>query len=129
MGIFHHSIAFPSTSSYRRAWRILKALFVIAVAAGLAGCVTTDTLSQRVSDSPRNPWKPPAALSPRPAEQPAPKIPAELQSSKQGLTLENLVDIGLGNNAQTRLAWSSARSAAAALTVAQPPITRRPTWP
>jgi outer membrane protein TolC len=119
MGIFHHSIAFPSTSSYRRAWRILKALFVIAVAAGLAGCVTTDTLSQRVSDSPRNPWKPPAALSPRPAEQPAPKIPAELQSSKQGLTLENLVDIGLTNNPQTRLAWNAARSAAAALGSAQ----------
>ncbi len=46
--------------------------------------VTNYTLSQRVSDSPRNPWKPPAALSPRLAEQPAPKIPARASILQTG---------------------------------------------
>jgi outer membrane protein len=104
-------------------------ILIIAVAASLAGCVTTTTLDKRIAPSPKEPWTPPpAATSPPPATAAAasapalpfaPQFPAELDASRQSLTLIQLVDIGLGNNALTRLAWSQARSAAAALSAAQ----------
>ena len=109
---------------------IKKWLILVIAAASLAGCVTTAALDRRVAASPKVPWTPPPGAAPAPAPagaataapgQPAglPSFPADLEPSRQSLTLVQLVDVGLGNNAQTRLAWSQARSAAAALTMAQ----------
>jgi outer membrane protein TolC len=106
----------------------VKSLILIIAAASLAGCVTTAAIDKRVAPSPKEPWTPPPTAPPSggipasaPPAAPAPQIPPELQASRGSLTLAQLVDIGLGSNAQTRLAWSAARSAAAALSAAQSP--------
>lgn len=104
---------------------LAKSLILIMAAASLAGCVTTAAIEERVAPSPKEPWMPPRSASPAAAPataaQPpaAPQFPAELESSRRSLALAQLVDIGLGNNPQTRLAWSAARSASAAYSEAR----------
>jgi outer membrane protein len=82
----------------------------------LIGCVGSTVLDPRASPSPRTAYTPPAS-SPAPAavETPAFRLPDSLAAAKRPWTLADLVDIGLSNNMQTRMAWSAARSAAAAL--------------
>jgi outer membrane protein len=109
---------------------MFKKWIILAIAAaGLTGCVASTALvDSRVAKSPKVPWTPPSGKAPAaPPAVPAPgalapvlrQLPADLEPSRKSLTLAQLVDVGLGNNAQTRLAWSQARSAAAALTSAQ----------
>jgi outer membrane protein len=107
---------------------IPRSLILIVALASLAGCFTSAALDKRISPSPKEPWTAPPAPPPAAASaalsgtaQPAtiPRIPSEMEPSRGSLTLAQLVDIGLGNNAQTRLAWSVARSASAALSAAR----------
>jgi outer membrane protein len=114
------STAWPRALSKRcPRGRILKILIVGLTALGFAGCVTMNTIGSKVSDSPKEPWKPLTTPVKQTAAPPAPQIPPELQAIKRSLTLAHLVDIGLTNNAQTRAAWNSARAAAAALGTAE----------
>lgn len=83
------------------------------------GCVHMDALAPRTSPSPQTFFSPPADAVPRPVETPVFQLPPGLASSKRPWTLAELVDIGLSNNMQTRMAWNAARSAAAALGAAR----------
>ena len=103
-----------------------KFIILILAAACLAGCVTTASIDERIAASPKEAWAPPRSAPPgagaaplfpggATAAQPpaAPLFPAEIEPMRHSLTLAQLVDIGLGNNAQTRLAWAAARAASA----------------
>jgi len=65
---------------------------------------------------PAVPWTPPpsAALAPAPTTT-SPQIPSDLLTAAQGFGLNDLIDLALRNNPDTRAAWSAARSAAADL--------------
>jgi outer membrane protein len=85
----------------------------------LAGCVGTPRVSgvPGASPAPQVPWTPPptAALERAAADSSAaPAVPAGLAERLRRLTLAEIVDIGLRNNANTRLAWANAQAAAAA---------------
>ena len=73
------------------------------------------------SSAPGAPWTPapdatPAAPAATPAASPAPPaIPEDLQKLAQGFGLNDLVDLALRTNPDTRAAWSAARAAAADL--------------
>jgi outer membrane protein len=91
-----------------------------AVAATLlAACVGTPSVSgvPAASPAPEKPWTPPpserktvtaADTSARAA------VPPDIAERIRRLTLAEIVDLGLRNNAQTRLAWANAQAAAAA---------------
>jgi len=78
-----------------------------------------DRLTARTSPAPQTSWTPPPGAAQTPAATPAVQIPPELAASRQHWTLNELIDIGLANNMQTRLAWGAARTAAAALGAAR----------
>jgi len=82
-------------------------------------CVRQEALAPRTSPSPQTPFAPSLGAPPPAVETPSGTIPAEIAAAKRPWTLPDLVDIGLANNAQTRIAWSAARSAAAALGAAR----------
>jgi outer membrane protein len=70
------------------------------------------------ASAPETPWSPPSAAppAPTPAATPAPTgLPQDLQKIAQGLGLNDLIDLALRNNPDTRAAWSAARAAAADL--------------
>jgi outer membrane protein len=85
----------------------------------LAGCVGTPNVSgvPGASPAPEKPWTPPpgerkeitAADTSTEAA-----VPPALADRIHRLTLSEIVDLGLRNNAQTRLAWANAQAAAAA---------------
>ncbi len=83
-----------------------------------AGCVGTPSVGggRSVSPAPETPWTPPAGVLRRTAEDTVrgPELPADLADRVRGLTLAQIVDIGLRNNPATRLAWANARTAASA---------------
>jgi outer membrane protein TolC len=101
----------------RSGWR--SAAWLAAVSAGVAGCVGTPRVSgvPGASPAPQVPWEPPAEVV---RELPAADtsalvaVPPELGERIRRLTLAEIVDIGLRNNASTRLAWANAQAAAAA---------------
>ncbi len=95
-------------------WTRLRFIGAAALPLLLFGCVHTDVLAPHTSPSPQTPFSPPADAVPRPVETPAFQFPPGFAESKQPWSLADLVDIGLFNNMQTRMAWSAARSAAAA---------------
>src|SRR5262249_23626502 len=69
------------------------------------------------SPAPQTPWQPPEeAVRQLPAADTSATaaIPADLGDWIRRLTLVEIVDIGLRNNASTRLAWANAQAAAAA---------------
>jgi outer membrane protein len=83
----------------------------------LAGgaCVGTPTVEgvAGVAPSPAVPWSPPARQQGRDSIRRSP-IPVDLEQRIRQLSLEEVVDLGLRNNPQTRLSWANARAAAAA---------------
>ncbi len=100
-----------------------RRLLAVLVAAGgtvvHAGCVGTPRVSgvPAASPAPEVPWTPPPSAvrsvaagdtSTRAA------VPADLAERIRRLTLAEIVDIGLRNNAITRLAWANAQAAASA---------------
>ena len=99
-------------------WRLRPGLPALA-AALLAACVGTPNVSgvPGASPSPEKPWTPPpgerkAVTSADTSTQAA--VPPDLAERIRRLTLAEIVDLGLRNNAQTRLAWANAQAAAAA---------------
>jgi outer membrane protein len=96
-------------------WPFIKISILSISALSLISCVSLEKLSRRTADSPQDTWTPPVKADQHQVSLPFPQIPAELGQSRQTWTLANLVDIGLANNLQTRVAWNAARSASAAL--------------
>lgn len=96
----------------------LRLIGVAALPLLVFGCVHMDALAPRTAPSPRTAYRPPAAV-PSEVATPAFQLPPGLAAAKRPWTLIDLVDIGLSNNLQTRMAWNVARSAAAALGAAR----------
>ncbi len=97
----------------------LVAVFGVVAALAAAGCVGTPKVSgvPGASPAPQVPWQPPAEDARRVAAADTSgmgAIPADLGERIQRLTLPEIVDIGLRNNASTHLAWANAQAAAAA---------------
>ncbi len=86
----------------------------------LTGCVGTPRVSgvPGASPAPQVPWTPPARALERAGQavdtSARAAIPPDLAERIHRLTLAEIVDIGLRNNASTRLAWANAQAAAAA---------------
>jgi outer membrane protein len=83
----------------------------------LAACATMGDITKRTADSPSHPWVPPPKDVKPPAPLPAPIVPAELQTAGRAWTLNDIVDVGLANNPQTRAAWNAARTASATMSI------------
>jgi outer membrane protein len=96
----------------------LAAAWLAAVSVGLSGCVGTPRVSgvPGASPAPQVPWQPPAeAVELTGADTSAvAAVPPDIAERIRRLTLAEIVDIGLQNNASTRLAWANAQAAAAA---------------
>ena len=92
-----------------------RAILLLPLLIASAGCVRMETLTARTSPSPEKAWIPPPAAAAPVVTAPAVAIPPRLEAARQRWSLSDLVDLGLGNNMQTRIAWGAARSAAAAL--------------
>ena len=92
---------------------------IVAACALLTACVGTPRVSgvPGASPAPQMPWTPPPAArrAPAPADTSAlAAVPPDLADRIRRLSLAEIVDIGLRNNANTRLAWANAQAAAAA---------------
>ncbi|MGH7525547.1 MAG: TolC family protein, partial [Gemmatimonadales bacterium] len=99
--------------------RLLAALVAAGGTVVLAGCVGTPRVSgvPAASPAPEVPWTPPpSAVRPVAAGDTSARaaVPADLADRIRRLTLAEIVDIGLRNNANTRLAWANAQAAASA---------------
>jgi outer membrane protein TolC len=99
---------------------VTRAAGLLLAASGLlAGCVGTPRVSgvPGASPAPQVAWTPPASvlrdLAPSDTAAAA-AVPPDLADRIRRLTLGEIVDIGLRNNAATRLAWANALTAAAA---------------
>jgi outer membrane protein len=100
-------------------WTRLRFIGAAALPLLVFGCVRMDVLAPRTSPSPQTPYAPPSSAPPLTVETPAFQLPPGLAAAKRPWTLAELIDVGLSNNMQTRMAWSAARSAAAALGAAR----------
>jgi outer membrane protein TolC len=87
-----------------------------ALAIGLCGCSQTSLYGgPAVAPAPETPWTPPAEALAQPSQSaPPPPIPPELAATSSSWGLAEIVDVALRTSSQTRAAWASARSAAAA---------------
>ncbi len=98
------------------------AVLMLTGSALVAGCVGTPSVSgvPGASPAPEVAWTPPTRALPEigpadtSAEAAVPAVPADLADRIRRLTLAEVVDLGLRNNAATRLAWANAQAAAAA---------------
>lgn len=83
---------------------------------GSGACVGTPSVDgvAGVAPSPAVAWSPPARQEVRDSIRRHPPIPPDLEQRIRKLSLEEVVDLGLRNNPQTRLSWANARAAAAA---------------
>ena len=97
----------------------LKAVTATLVLSTMAACATMAGVTERTADSSANPWVPPPKEVRPPAPLPSPAIPADLQAPGKPWTLSDIVDVGLANNPQTRVAWDAARAASAAVSISQ----------
>ena len=97
----------------------LKAVTATLAFSALAACATMAGITERTADSSANPWVPPPKDVRPPAALPSSAIPADLQGQGKAWTLSDIVDVGLANNPQTRMAWDAARAASAAVSISQ----------
>src|SRR5262245_4442116 len=88
---------------------VIAAVMVSACSPALSGV----SGGQSTSPTPAVPWAPTHRPEPRPVGS-VPDPPPELSARRQGLTLEDLIDLALRNSPLTRGTWASARAAAAA---------------
>ena len=95
------------------------AVLLLPLLISAAGCVRMENLAARTAPSPQTAWIPPTDAAAPAVTVPTVTIPPRLDATRDRWTLGDLVDLGLGNNMQTRIAWSAARSAAAALGAAR----------
>jgi outer membrane protein len=96
------------------ATRFHRVLAVTGVVSLLAGCAG----ASKVFKEPMIPPRPSEAVQapPPPASVPEsapPELPGNWEELAQGLTLADIIDIGLTNNPNTRATWLAARAAAA----------------
>jgi outer membrane protein len=92
---------------------------LLLLAAAVTGCVGTPRVSgvPGASPAPQTPWTPPPEATRHATEADTSalaQVPADLAERIRRLTLAEIVDIGLRNNASTKLAWANAKAAAAA---------------
>src|SRR3989442_12242720 len=84
-----------------------------------AGCVhemSAGRTEPGIAAGPGVPWTPPAAAERTPAPAPVPlQIPPDLLKTAQGWGLNDLIDLALRNNPDTRAPWLAAPPAAADL--------------
>ena len=97
----------------------LRALLVLTglLAAFLpAGCSAPKVYGRPgISPAPQTPWVPPRqVLEPLPQKPPQFPVPLDSLAARTDWTLADIVDIALRTSTDTRAAWTSARSAAAA---------------
>jgi outer membrane protein len=85
----------------------------------LAACASMDGITKRTADSPAHSWVRPPKEEKPPMPLSSPLVPAELQAPGRAWTLIEIVDVGLANNPQTRMAWNAARAASAAVSISQ----------
>lgn len=93
--------------------------WLLVASVALAGCAGTPRVSgvPGASPAPQTPWRPPAQVVTeiRAADTSAmAAVPPDLSERIRRLTLTDIVDIGLRNNPNTRMAWANAQAAAAA---------------
>jgi outer membrane protein len=83
---------------------------------GCGACVGTPEVGgvAGVPPAPNATWTPPATSKPVRDSTELPAVPPDLAQRILGLTLADVMDIGLRNNPATRLSWANARAAAAA---------------
>lgn len=101
---------------------LLALLALLMVAASGCGVVARHGVAARTPHDPATPWTPPKGAPPpaAPAETAADagtrladELPPELLASKESWTLEDIVDLALRNNPETKATWMAARAAAA----------------
>ncbi len=112
----------PDDPVSRRPSPALRAALLIAGLAGLLGspgCVhrmSDGRTAPGTSPGPGASWAPPPEdLAPAPAAAPTAAIPGDLLKAAQNWGLNDLIDLALRTTPETRVTWSAARSAAAAL--------------
>jgi TolC family type I secretion outer membrane protein len=111
----HHRRATPAARALRA---LAGACMALSGALPLAGCsvMTGSQVDARIADEPSAVWHPPAdALPAADQERPQADVPSDLLAALPQLTLEDIVDLALRNNPQTRASWAAARAAAAHL--------------
>ncbi|HUU28152.1 MAG TPA: TolC family protein [archaeon] len=95
---------------------ILTAAFLSMGVLQITGCAALlrDRIDRKAPSGPNVLWKPPsAALTRVDTTRKRAEIPERLLASINRLTLEDVVDLALRNNPNTKASWSSARAAAA----------------
>jgi outer membrane protein len=92
-------------------------LVLAALAAGCAPRLSSPRSVPGTAPSPAEPWKPPPGIEiPKAARKAAPpEIPKDLEKPGATVTLEQVIDVALRNNPDTRAAWLNAVAAAAHL--------------
>ncbi|PYT14186.1 MAG: TolC family protein [Acidobacteria bacterium] len=109
----------PRPPLARRAVRAGARIAGLASLLAVTGCVHRMSEVRTAPGAPPGPaipWTPqPGALPAPPPAVPATPIPADLLKTAQNWGLNDLIDLALRNSPDTRVTWSAARSAAAAL--------------
>lgn len=88
---------------------------LVLLLAATSACVGTPSVGgvRGVPPSPSAAWSPPPEKPARESIR-RPTVPPDLKQRIKSLSLAEVVDLGLRNNALTRLSWANARAAAAA---------------
>ncbi|HYS78050.1 MAG TPA: TolC family protein [Candidatus Dormibacteraeota bacterium] len=106
----------PSARRAARAAARLAALVGLLVAAGCVHRMAEVRTAPGAPPGPAVPWTPrPGSVPAPPPAAPAAAIPSDLLKTAQDWALNDLIDLALRNSPGTRVTWSAARSAAAAL--------------
>ncbi len=96
---------------------LVSGLFILSVSVSCTSIARHEAASKAPSD-PGTPWTPPAKAlrdtAPEKLDR-APSAPVELLETKDTWTLEDIVDLALRNNPETRASWAAARAAAASV--------------
>ncbi|HYS04366.1 MAG TPA: TolC family protein [Candidatus Dormibacteraeota bacterium] len=101
-----------------RSLHLPVALACLATAGACVHHMSAGRTAPGTAPVPGTVWSPPFSAAPgaTPAATPAPTvIPPDLQKVAQGFGLNDLIDLALRNNPDTRAAWAGARAAAADL--------------
>ncbi len=86
-----------------------------ALPTGCVGTMSEARIEPGTAPDPGTAWEPPASVETAPPPAAPPEIPADLLESIDHWGLSHLIDLALRTSPQTRVAWASARSAAAGL--------------
>jgi len=98
----------------------LSTIFILIVSglSGFSGCssLLNYKIARSIPPGPDRQWQPPRkAVTAIDTTRKVPSIPRDLLASKNNWSLEEIIDLALRNNPQTRVTWALSRSAAANL--------------